>query len=408
MAKNWDEVNKKHGEYIYNWLASHNCNPMPSGKPGQYMAHCPFHEDETPSLSLKRSEGVFNCFGCKISGTIWDFKTALRQKGFTNPAWDTKYCAKARQQKIRRKVKKGIDVPILQIDEGQVRVCFEEIIAYWQECLKNPDYIRLVCTKYETTFTKTAYDRHSGKQTSKHYSYVSPEFTQATIERFGLGFAPQSSTELTQRLKEKYPREAILATGLFRKHGNNGLITPMGGRIIYPYLVQNTPVYAIGRITDKTPSPLGLSKYCKQRTRTREGKLLPMRNPSLFNIDTLAEAELVVITEGITDAIKSCEAGIASVSPVTTAFIKSEMDAIAEMLSTKKVLICNDNEKSGVGEQAADNMCKELSERGVRCGTVLLPREKETAKVDICSYILAEGEEEYRNLIYERAGMIWG
>jgi len=37
------------------------------------MAICPFHDDRKPSLSIDNSSGLFHCFGCDASGSIFDF-----------------------------------------------------------------------------------------------------------------------------------------------------------------------------------------------------------------------------------------------------------------------------------------------------------------------------------------------
>ena len=44
--------------------------------------HCPFHDDQTPSLSVNRDKGVFNCHaaGCDCSGNVLDFVLAMEVK----------------------------------------------------------------------------------------------------------------------------------------------------------------------------------------------------------------------------------------------------------------------------------------------------------------------------------------
>ena len=46
---------------------------------GQIAMHCPFHDDQTPSLSVNRDKGVFNCHaaGCDCSGNVLDFVLAM-------------------------------------------------------------------------------------------------------------------------------------------------------------------------------------------------------------------------------------------------------------------------------------------------------------------------------------------
>lgn len=49
-----------------------------SGK--SYKGRCPFHEDKTPSFTVK--ENRFKCFGCGASGDVIDFVRALRGLSF--------------------------------------------------------------------------------------------------------------------------------------------------------------------------------------------------------------------------------------------------------------------------------------------------------------------------------------
>lgn len=39
----------------------------------QIKISCPFHEDATPSCSINREKGNFNCFGCPAKGNVLDF-----------------------------------------------------------------------------------------------------------------------------------------------------------------------------------------------------------------------------------------------------------------------------------------------------------------------------------------------
>ena len=62
-----------------------------SGKDGNYIGLCPFHEDHKPSLSVDRDQGLFNCFSgkCRAKGSVVDavknFKRHGFQRGFEVP-----------------------------------------------------------------------------------------------------------------------------------------------------------------------------------------------------------------------------------------------------------------------------------------------------------------------------------
>lgn len=44
----------------------------------QHITFCPFHEDRKPSLSIQGKTGLFKCFGCNASGSIFDFYAKKR------------------------------------------------------------------------------------------------------------------------------------------------------------------------------------------------------------------------------------------------------------------------------------------------------------------------------------------
>ena len=52
-------------------LAHYDLQPNRTGP--QIKIPCPFHEDSTPSCSINREKGNFNCFGCTAKGNVLDF-----------------------------------------------------------------------------------------------------------------------------------------------------------------------------------------------------------------------------------------------------------------------------------------------------------------------------------------------
>ncbi len=43
-----------------------------------HIGNCPFHNDKTPSLSVDREKGLFNCFGCGESGDVFNFVQKIK------------------------------------------------------------------------------------------------------------------------------------------------------------------------------------------------------------------------------------------------------------------------------------------------------------------------------------------
>ena len=43
----------------------------------EYVALCPFHDENTPSFTITRSKGLYYCFGCGARGDVADFEVEL-------------------------------------------------------------------------------------------------------------------------------------------------------------------------------------------------------------------------------------------------------------------------------------------------------------------------------------------
>ena len=400
MTKDYAEQNRRHGSEMIRALEIRGCHPrLRYGE--QYSAHCPFHDDHTPSFSLDARQGLFLCFGCGIKGTYWHFESALRCAGYEGKSFTG---TRTHEQQVRRMIAHYEAIPELPVNLERVLRCHACIVQYWHEMLlSNESYLSLVRESNHQIFARKMYSKGQAPKIEV-YEYESPRLSIETIKKFRIGFAPDSSIELTRLLcGNGFTREEMIATGLLRRHGNNGVISPMNGRIVYPYLRKSCPEYLIGRITELTPANLANAKYSKQIS--FDGRYrLPMSSPALFNMDALISADhALLVTEGITDAIKATEAGIPTVALGTTAFKTSFLDEIGSLLRGKIVIVCFDSEKSGVGSEAAAKVMHHLKSRGVDVYQVTLPMNG--LKTDICSFILSNGAESFHSLIEEQTGI---
>lgn len=404
MLRDYSEQNREHSEKIIRELQRRNCRPEVNGL--QASAYCPFHEDDKPSFSLKVDDGCWFCHACQCGGTIWQFQARLNGTDSTTYLRLREARSNAQKREDKRKNQKNARllkafeaIEPLPVEVSLVYECHQKITDYFHNhLLENAELLRLVTEEHNTSFEYVWNNWRTGKDLIVPFSYESPRFTLDTIKKFKIGFVPYSAVPLTKVLKNQYPYEVLIGTGLLRKHGNNGLAFTYHNRIIYPYFDHGRSCYSIARITELTRSGLP-HKYLKQRTRSQKYKL-PLENPPLFNADAVAgQSGVILLTEGITDAIKACEIGITAVSPVTTRFTNRHLAVIADRLRGKQVLICNDSEESGSGELGAKAMELALKAKGVDVRCVPLPRKDEQSKVDVCSFINDEGAEEFYKLI---------
>ena len=53
-------------------IVSASVTLKPSGT-GTYVGLCPFHDEKTPSFSVRPSLGVWHCFGCGLGGDVFGY-----------------------------------------------------------------------------------------------------------------------------------------------------------------------------------------------------------------------------------------------------------------------------------------------------------------------------------------------
>lgn len=83
MYKNNDDLDQlKKDTRILDLLERYGVLAERQGNGTQFMAKCPFHEDDKPSLSVDQAKNVWHCFGCQKGGSVIDFVMEIENIGF--------------------------------------------------------------------------------------------------------------------------------------------------------------------------------------------------------------------------------------------------------------------------------------------------------------------------------------
>ncbi len=220
-------------------------------------------------------------------------------------------------------------------------------------------------------------------------------FDDEVLRDFRIGYAPNDK-DLLKRLSNKYGKGKALKSGLFIKT-SNGLIPHFQGRIIFPYFQRDKPKYFIGRKTPNTPdNKYEKSKYKKLLTHSdRHDYVSEFVKEPKYGEDSVAGADEVVITEGITDAISSLSNGFSTISPVTTHFKEEHGQELNNQLRDKTVYIAMDNEDNEAGLDGALDVIRELHESSF---LIELPRPEDKDKVDLNDYFMNYDKEDFEDL----------
>ena len=239
---------------------------------------CPFHAEKTPSFVVTPDRETWHCFGCGEHGDIFTF--LMRRDGLD-----------FREALTRLAEKAGVELSEHSAREDRhrrrLREALEAAIAWYREVLLQ------------------------ARQAEAARAYLAERgLTDATLERFGVGYAPNNWEAMTKRLRAKGFTDAELtAAGLASPSNRGGVYDRFRGRIIIP--IRDASGRAIGlggRILPDGEGP----KYLNS-----PATALFDKSRTLYGIDlakgAIRREKLAVIVEGYTDVMAAHQAGFANV-----------------------------------------------------------------------------------------------
>ena len=243
-----------------------------------YKGLCPFHGEKTPSFIVTPERETWHCFGCGEHGDIFTF--LMRRDGL-----------EFREALQRLAEKAGVELSERTAREDRrkkrLREALEAAIAWYREVLLQA---------------------HQAEQARAYL--VERGFTEATLDRFGLGYAPNTWEALTKRLRSKgFSDQELGDAGLASPSTRGGVYDRFRGRIMIPIRdVSGRPIGFGGRIMPGAEGPKYLNSpatplFDKSRT--------------LYGIDlakgAIRREKLAVIVEGYTDVMAAHQAGFENV-----------------------------------------------------------------------------------------------
>ncbi len=249
-----------------------------------YLGHCPFHNERTPSFTVSPSKGIFKCFGCGKSGNAVGF--LMEHEGFSYPE-ALKFLAK----------KYGI-----QIEETVVT---DEQIAEQNKREKLLSLTNVAAKWYYDSLHKTP----EGNSVGKAY-FRERGFTDSIIDKFGLGYSPESRTAFVDfARKQGFPTELLIESGL-AVESSGKIYDRFFQRVIFPIHSLSGQVLGFGGRTllnDKN-----IPKYLNSPE-----TLLYQKSKILYGIfqarKAIVQNDCCFLVEGYTDVLSMAQCGIENV-----------------------------------------------------------------------------------------------
>ena len=287
-----------------------------------YTGFCPFHDNKkTPAFVVWPETGTWRCFGqCNEGGDI--FKFVMKREGIDFKEALNKLADRA-----------GVKVESLQREAPQVkeanqhlRVLLEDAVIYYRTHLFNNKEILT-------------------------YLREKRGLTDATIETFGLGYAPQGYDNLFKHFSAKgYLEQDLIDSGLLSERQSESPITNLQSRsfdrfrnrIMFPIRDEQGRMAGFGaRIVDPNDVPKFLNS--PETPIFTKGRLL-------YGLDRarkpIRAADQAVIVEGYLDVIALHQAGYENVvSPMGTALTEDQLRLLKR--STRRIVLALDPDVAG-------------------------------------------------------------
>lgn len=269
---------------------------------------CPFHNEKTPSFTVYPATQSFYCFGCGAGGDAITFLKKIENLDYLD-------AVKTLAQRA------GLQMPQEGFDDSlskrrrRILEMNRETARFYHSVLLSPE-------------GKVGYDYYIGRALSA-----------ATINHFGLGFAPNQWDALLKHMRTKgYQPAELVDAGLARK-GQKGYYDNFRNRVMTPIIDVRGNVIAFGgRVLDDS----------KPKYINTGDTLVYKKTNELFALNFAKDSkeDALILCEGYMDVIAMHQAGFTNaVAGCGTALTTEQVRLISRY--AKEVILTYDADEAG-------------------------------------------------------------
>lgn len=318
---------------------------------------CPFHGEKTPSFTVYPETDSFYCFGCGVGGDVIGFIRKVENLDYIDAV---KLLAQ----------RSGMDMPEDSYDDSMQKLRLRIYEA-------NREAARFFHAQLYSPTGKKGLDYIRGRQLSER-----------TIRSFGLGFAPDSWSALSDYLMKKgFKANELIQANLAFKNKNGGITDRFRNRVMFPIIDVRGNVIAFGGriMTDEKPKYLNTSDT-----------VVFKKSNNLFALNKAknAKTDKLILCEGYMDVIALHQAGFNyAIATLGTALTQEQAVIIKRYTNT--VVICYDADEAG--QKATARAIEILRKEGINIKVLTIPNGK-----DPDEYIKLHGENgpiKFKNLL---------
>jgi DNA primase len=339
-----------------------------TGSGPRWMAPCPFHQETKPSLSINE-EGFFYCFGCQVSGDLFDFYGRIN-------GLDFRECLEELAAEV------GIE-----LDARQTGARTGDGGAQQRQRSERQQILRM----YDLAAAHYARNLASSNGAACRAYLERRGVDKALAERFGLGYALPGWQDLADVLRRNGCDETLaVKAGLLGKSEKNEhgrAYDRFRARLIFPIRNPSNQVIAFGgRIIGNEDE----AKYINSADSAiyKKGDQLYALQQARRHI---TKKGMALLTEGYMDVLTLHQFGYEhAVGVLGTALTPEQIKRLSNFTPQFALLFDGD----AAGRDAAQRACELILPRGLACKVVLLPQGK-----DIDDFLRGQGTEAFEKLL---------
>ena len=303
---------------------------VPLRKSGKdWSARCPFHDERSPSFTVVPNKQFYHCFGCGAHGSAIKFLMEYDRMEFPDAVED-----------LAARV--GLKVPY---EGGEKRVVEDstDLYAVIDQAAK-------------------FYQRELSKSDKARAYFDARGLDAATIERFGLGYAPDQWDALKSALGGSAQRLTLLEKAGLIKSGERGKYEYFRNRVMFPIADRRGRTIAFGGriLVEKSGEGSPVVDSGAQDARKNDGpKYLNSPETTLFHKgqqlfalwqvrQAHAKIPRLIVVEGYMDVIALFQHGITqAVATLGTATTREHAELLFR--NCADVYFCFDGDRAGRG-----------------------------------------------------------
>ena len=321
---------------------------------------CPFHGEKTASFSVAPDKGIYYCFGCHKGGGVINFMMEI--EGMTYP------------DAVRSLAKRaGMQVP--EDEQYQSRYHHQERL--W------------ALSREAARFFNAQLYQPAGEQ---GLAYAQRRgVPKSTLTKFGIGFAPDAWTALTDAMRRKgYTDQELIDAGLVSQKGDR-IYDRFRNRLMFPIIdVRGNVIGFGGRVMDdSTPKYLNSPETVIFNKR---------KNLFALNLAKKTKLPYLILVEGYMDAVALHQYGFdCAVASLGTSLTEDHAALLTRY--TEQVVLIYDGDEAG--QRATRRAIPMLEKAGLRVKVLRMKRAK-----DPDEFLKKFGADQFKLLLEEASNRV--